>query len=41
VGGPGSHLLSALARANCLIVLDETAEVHAQGTEVDVWVLDS
>jgi molybdopterin molybdotransferase len=41
VGGPGSHLLSALARANCLIVLDGTAEVHAQGTEVDVWVLDS
>jgi molybdopterin molybdotransferase len=41
VGGPGSHLLSALARADCLIVLDETAEVHAQGTEVDVWVLDS
>jgi molybdopterin molybdotransferase len=41
VGGPGSHLLSALARANCLIVLDETAEVHAEGTEVDVWVLAS
>ncbi|HEV7789260.1 MAG TPA: gephyrin-like molybdotransferase Glp [Pseudonocardia sp.] len=41
VGGPGSHLLSALARADCLIVLDETAEVHAEGTEVDVWVLAS
>jgi molybdopterin molybdotransferase len=41
VGGPGSHLLSALARANCLIVLDETAEVHPEGTEVDVWVLAS
>jgi molybdopterin molybdotransferase len=41
VGGPGSHLLSALARANCLIVLDEAADVHAKGEEVDVWILDS
>jgi molybdopterin molybdotransferase len=40
IGGPGSHLLSALARANCLIVLDESAEVHPAGEEVDVWILD-
>src|SRR5882757_4751174 len=36
IGGPGSHLLSALARANCLIVLDESAEIHPAGEEVDV-----
>src|SRR5882757_8125956 len=39
VGGPGSHLLSSLARANCLIVLNETAEEHSEGEEVDVWIL--
>jgi molybdopterin molybdotransferase len=44
VGGPGSHLLSALARANCLIVLPagEGTEPrqHPEGTEVEVWILD-
>jgi molybdopterin molybdotransferase len=40
VGGPGSHLLSSLARANCLIVLSESAEEHPEGEEVDVWILD-
>jgi molybdopterin molybdotransferase len=40
VGGPGSHLLSSLARANCLIVLTESAEEHPEGEEVDVWILD-
>jgi molybdopterin molybdotransferase len=41
VGGPGSHLLSALARANCLLVLDEDAELHREGDEVEVWLLDT
>jgi molybdopterin molybdotransferase len=40
VGGPGSHLLSSLARANCLIVLGEAAEEHPEGEEVEVWILD-
>jgi molybdopterin molybdotransferase len=40
VGGPGSHLLSALARANCLIVLPENDQLHREGAEVDVWALD-
>jgi molybdopterin molybdotransferase len=41
VGGPGSHLLSALASANCLIALDEAAELHREGDEVEVWLLDT
>jgi molybdopterin molybdotransferase len=40
VGGPGSHLLSALARANCLIVLDGSVEHHPEGEDVEVWMLD-
>jgi molybdopterin molybdotransferase len=40
IGGPGSHLLSALARADCLIVLPETAVVHPAGTEVELIMLD-
>jgi molybdopterin molybdotransferase len=40
VGGPASHLLSSLARADCLIVLPEHV-IHApEGTEVDVWLLE-
>jgi molybdopterin molybdotransferase len=40
VGGPGSHLLSAMARADCLIALDGVREEHAQGEEVEVWLLE-
>jgi molybdopterin molybdotransferase len=40
VGGPGSHLLSALARADCLIVLPETTDVHPAGTDVELIMLD-
>ena len=41
VGGPGSHLLSALARADCLIELDPSAaQSHEAGTLVNVWLLD-
>jgi molybdopterin molybdotransferase len=40
VGGPGSHLLSALARADCLIELAPSAQPHEAGTLVNVWLLD-
>lgn len=40
VGGPGSHLLSALARADCLIVLPEAMTHAPAGAELDVWLLD-
>ncbi|MGW3076850.1 MULTISPECIES: molybdotransferase-like divisome protein Glp [unclassified Kitasatospora] len=41
VGGAGSHLVGALARANCLITVpEETTELPA-GSEVDVVLLDS
>ncbi|HEY2205617.1 MAG TPA: gephyrin-like molybdotransferase Glp [Pseudonocardia sp.] len=40
VGGPGSHLLSALARSDCLIVLPENMEEHPAGTEAEVMLLN-
>lgn len=40
VGGPGSHLLSAMARADCLIALDGVREEYAEGDEVEVWLLE-
>jgi molybdopterin molybdotransferase len=40
VGGPGSHLLAHLARANCLVVVPEDAEQLAAGTVVEVWPLE-
>ncbi|MFI9362611.1 gephyrin-like molybdotransferase Glp [Kitasatospora sp. NPDC053057] len=41
VGGADSHLVGALARANCLITVpEETTELPA-GSEVDVVLLDS
>lgn len=40
VGGPGSHLLAHLARANCLVVIGEDTEQLAAGTEVEVWLLE-
>jgi molybdopterin molybdotransferase len=40
VGGSGSHLVGPLARADCLIVLDEaTTEVEA-GALLDVVLLE-
>lgn len=38
-GGPGSHLLAAFTKANCLIVLDETTTDVAESAEVDVLLL--
>jgi molybdopterin molybdotransferase len=40
VGGPGSHLLGALADANALIVLDETLTGAEAGQTVPVMLLD-
>lgn len=40
VGGPGSHLLAHLARANCLVVIPEDTEQMAAGDPVDVWLLE-
>ncbi|WP_253769011.1 molybdopterin molybdotransferase MoeA [Goodfellowiella coeruleoviolacea] len=39
VGGPGSHLLSAMALANCLIEVPEEVTELAEGDEVAVLVL--
>ncbi len=40
VGGPGSHLLAHLARANCLVVIPEDTETMVAGDEVEVWLLE-
>ncbi|NMI01817.1 gephyrin-like molybdotransferase Glp [Pseudonocardia acidicola] len=40
VGSPASHLLGALARADCLIVLPEDVTAAEVGDEVEVWLLD-
>ncbi|MDT7711312.1 MAG: molybdopterin molybdotransferase, partial [Pseudonocardiales bacterium] len=36
VGGPGSHLLGALARSNCLIDIPETTTALKAGEQVVV-----
>lgn len=40
VGGAGSHLVAGLARANCLIVLDEDVTHVEAGEQVPVLMLD-
>lgn len=40
VGGTGSHLLGALQRANCLILMEPDVEVIAAGQPVMVWPLE-
>jgi molybdopterin molybdotransferase len=40
IGGPGSHLLGALAAADSLIVVAEEVTHVDAGTEVDVWLLE-
>jgi molybdopterin molybdotransferase len=40
VGGPGSHLIGALAVANCLIVVPEEATSLGQGDRAQVLMLD-
>jgi molybdopterin molybdotransferase len=39
-GGPPSHLLAALARADCLFVVPEEVTELAEGAPVEVWLLD-
>lgn len=41
VGTPASHLLGALARADCLIVLSEEVTSAAPGDAAEVWLLDA
>jgi molybdopterin molybdotransferase len=36
VGGPGSHLIAAMAAANCLVVIEEDIAAVAQGSRVTV-----
>jgi molybdopterin molybdotransferase len=38
-GGPGSHLVSALAHSNALIQVPEGIAALAEGAEVEVWML--
>ncbi|MGH3696899.1 MAG: molybdopterin molybdotransferase MoeA [Pseudonocardiaceae bacterium] len=38
VGGPGSHLLGSLARANCLIDIPETTTALEAGEQVVIWL---
>lgn len=40
VGGHGSHLISNLAKANALIVMDPDVDQVAAGSPVTVWLLD-
>ena len=41
VGGPGSHLLGALAQADCLIVVPEDVEHVPAGADAEVWLLET
>ncbi|MGY1807196.1 gephyrin-like molybdotransferase Glp [Blastococcus sp. SYSU D00669] len=40
VGGPGSHLVAHLARANCLVVVPEDVTALPDGAEVDVVLIE-
>jgi molybdopterin molybdotransferase len=40
VGGPASHLLASLARAECLVVVPEDVTELAEGAGVETWLLD-
>jgi molybdopterin molybdotransferase len=40
VGGPGSHLVAHLARANCLVVVPEGVTELPAGAEVDVVLIE-
>jgi molybdopterin molybdotransferase len=40
VGGPGSHLLGSLARAECLVVVPEDVTELPEGAAVETWLLD-
>ncbi len=40
IGGPASHLLGSLARADCLVVVPEDATELDVGESVEIWLLD-
>jgi molybdopterin molybdotransferase len=40
IGGPASHLLGSLARAECFFVVPEEVTEVAAGTPVEVWLLE-
>jgi molybdopterin molybdotransferase len=40
IGGPPSHLLGALAKADCLIIVPEATTDLLAGASVSVWLLD-
>jgi molybdopterin molybdotransferase len=40
VGGPGSHLVAHLARANCLVVVPEIVTDLPAGADVDVVLIE-
>jgi molybdopterin molybdotransferase len=40
IGGPPSHLLGSMAKADCLIVVPEATTELLAGSEVAVWLLD-
>ena len=40
IGGPPSHLLGSMAKADCLIVVPEEATELLAGSEAAVWLLD-
>ncbi|WP_300011914.1 gephyrin-like molybdotransferase Glp [Pseudonocardia sp.] len=40
VGDPASHLLAALARAECLVVVPSEVTELEEGSPVEVWLLD-
>jgi molybdopterin molybdotransferase len=40
IGGPPSHLLAALARADCLVVVPEQVTELDDGASVQVWLLE-
>jgi molybdopterin molybdotransferase len=40
VGGPGSHLVAHLARANCLVVVPEDVTELPAGAQVDVVLIE-
>ena len=40
VGGPGSHLVAHLARANCLVVVPDDVTALPAGAEVDVVLIE-
>ena len=41
IGGPGSHLLGSLAKAECLVVVPAEVTELPEGSPVETWLLDN